>query len=178
MSKSESKAASGFTLIELMITVTVLVVLIGIGFPSFSAMLRSSRIAASSNDFIASVSLARSEAIKNNIAAVICASDTGTACGANWNNGWMVFSDVNNNGTYEAGIDNLLRFSAGSPTTISMTTAAGGTMAFNSRGVYTGVAPPATFTMKPIDCPIGYPGKRTFNLLITGQLSMTKVACP
>ena len=47
---------------------------------------------ASANDLLASVQLARSEAIKRNVAVTLCASADGTTCagGGGWEQGWVV----------------------------------------------------------------------------------------
>lgn len=55
---------NGFTLVELMVTVAVLAILSTIAYPSFQSTIRSNRVATTTNELIASLALARSEAIK------------------------------------------------------------------------------------------------------------------
>lgn len=87
--------AAGFTLIELMVTVAIVAVLLAIGLPSFQNSLRSNRIATTTNELMASLSLARSSAIRSPGGAWICASEDGALCGGDsWNNGWMVWLDA------------------------------------------------------------------------------------
>ncbi len=80
----------GFTLIELMITIAIAVILLMVAVPSFDAVRLSSRLNTFSNNFVASVHLARSEAIKRNATVTLCSSTNGTSCGGAWNNGWIV----------------------------------------------------------------------------------------
>ena len=54
----------GFTLLELMVTVTVLGVLLGLAVPSFTAAMRNNRIVSQNNEFIGALNYARSEAIR------------------------------------------------------------------------------------------------------------------
>jgi len=90
-------AQRGFSVVELMATVALLAILLGIGVPSFVTMVQNNRLVSQINEFVTSLHLARSEAIKRNVDVGLCASSDGTACdGANWEEGWVVFADVNN----------------------------------------------------------------------------------
>jgi len=86
--------ARGFTLIELMVTLAVLVVLIAIAVPSFDAIRLSARLSSYSTALVAGSQLARSEAIKRNAPVTLCASANGTSCSTNgqWESGWIVLS--------------------------------------------------------------------------------------
>ncbi len=176
--------SSGFTLVELMITVAVIAILIGIGFPSFSASLRSNRVATHANEMIATVSLARTEAIKSNIAAGICPSANGTTCGGTWNGGWLVFVDTNNNGAPNAAAvpSEVVRVIAGNPS-LSVIPGAGlvSPIMFSSRGLPTSGLPAAgtaAMVLQPLDCPTGAPVIRSFFMNATGQIRMQKGNCP
>jgi type IV fimbrial biogenesis protein FimT len=84
---------AGFTIVELMITVAAASILMAIAVPSFTQMIVSGRLTAQSNDMIAAISLARSEAIKRNASVTLCRADNNsttcaTSAGA-WQN-WIV----------------------------------------------------------------------------------------
>lgn len=86
--------ARGFTLLELMFTVTVAAVLLGLAIPSFRTMSASNRIITQSNDMVSAVNFARSEAITRNSTITFCRATTATAttCApslANWTN-WIL----------------------------------------------------------------------------------------
>ena len=95
----------GFTLIELMVTVAVVAILAMVAAPSFDQAILSAKLNAGANNFMASAQLARSEAIKRNSTVVLCRSADGLSCASsgNWTQGWIVFHDVNNNGTVDSG---------------------------------------------------------------------------
>ena len=92
--------AGGFTLIELMVTLSVLAVLTTIAAPSFVSFLRNSELTSFTNKLVAAINTARSEAMKTGRNAyVIPASD------ASWSKGWRVFIDLNGNGSFDEGTD-------------------------------------------------------------------------
>lgn len=82
----------GFTLVELMVVIAVMAVLAVIAVPSFSNAALSSKLNAIANNFVASVQLARSEAIKRNMSVTLCASADGAACGGTWTQGWIILA--------------------------------------------------------------------------------------
>ena len=83
-----SKKASGFTLLELMIAISVAGVLMALAVPSFKDMIRNTRLTTYTNELVTALNLARSEAIKRGQQVVV------SKTGANWENGWQVFVDV------------------------------------------------------------------------------------
>lgn len=90
------KASQGFTLIELMIVVLVGLVLLMLALPSFDAVMNSGRVNGPANELVATLQLARMEAIRRNARVVVCPSANGTSClGGNpsqWA-GWIAFVD-------------------------------------------------------------------------------------
>lgn len=89
---------SGLTIIELLVTLTVLGTLITIGVPQYQRMIETNRIAGSINSLAGDLKLARSEAAKRKQTITVCASDNGTVCNTpNWDQGWIVFNDTDGN---------------------------------------------------------------------------------
>ena len=95
------KSPSGFTLIELMLTLTVAAVLMMIAAPSFREFLQNSRMSAQVNLFISDLNIARSEAVKRRARVTMCKSSTLTSCttSGGWEQGWIVFMDADGDGT-------------------------------------------------------------------------------
>lgn len=91
----------GFTLMELMVVVTLAGIILALGAPSFSEFRRSNRMAGIANDFLVGVQVARSEAIKRQVGVSMCPSETPEADDATCDAdgafvGWIVFADPNN----------------------------------------------------------------------------------
>ena len=100
-----SRRPLGFTLVELISAVGVMAILAALAMPSIARIVDSTRLTAISNDFLSSVYLARSEAVKRNRPVGLCKSATGVSCTSTggWEQGWIVFHDPNNNGSADAG---------------------------------------------------------------------------
>jgi len=91
-------AARGFTLIELMITIVIMAILVGVATPSLLNVVLGNRLGSSANNLVASAMLARSEAIKRNQQMWMCVSSNGTACtSGGWEQGWIVTCKTTNN---------------------------------------------------------------------------------
>lgn len=93
-SVARARGERGFTLVELMIVLVVAAVLLGLAVPSMSQFTLSGKLRAYSNEIVASVALARSEAIKRNQPVRLCVANAdGDDCEAGgWENGWIVIS--------------------------------------------------------------------------------------
>src|SRR6266478_77769 len=88
----------GFTLVELLTVVVVLVVLSSIAVPSFNELIRSQRVQMAAMDLFTSLLRARSEAIKQN-------TDVTLAPAGTWAAGWMVAVGGTNIDTHAATSD-------------------------------------------------------------------------
>lgn len=162
----------GFTLIELMVTVAVLAILLTIALPSFRGVMQSNRVATSTNELIAVLSLARSEAIRNSRGSGACASAAGTGCDGTWEQGLMVWADTNGNGEFDAA-EAVLRFVAAKPQ--MKLGAEADRVTFDGRGRRRGSGDFA-IQLEPADCG-AQPYQRTISVSRTGQISTAKGAC-
>lgn len=88
---------NGFTLVELMVTVSVLGILLAVAIPGMQAFVVRNRLAATNNDLMTALNIARSEAIKRATPVSVCkTNDNGTTCAGTWSDGWMVFVNTDN----------------------------------------------------------------------------------
>lgn len=162
-----ARAAAGFSLIELLVTIAIVAILVGVALPSFRDTITRNRIAGATNDFIAGLNYARTEALRRNGSAGLCPTDDGLQCGKGWAKKWMVFQGdptdptVLRQGEFSPQDD----FSADSAAAIT----------FDGRGMLGGSN--VVFKLKPDQCEAGKPMLRVFNVHRTGNVSVSKGNC-
>lgn len=94
-------SSSGFTLIELMVTLTVLAILVSLGMPAMADVVRNNRRTTLVNELLASLMLARADAARSGQPVIVCGVDDANSNGAidaaeractglDWRTGWMV----------------------------------------------------------------------------------------
>jgi prepilin-type N-terminal cleavage/methylation domain-containing protein len=90
-------AQSGFTIIELLVVMTIGAILAAIAVPSMRDMLNTTRQSSALGLIVNDLNQARGEAIKRNGRILMCvrnAAGTDCAAGTNWQAGWLVCADV------------------------------------------------------------------------------------
>jgi type IV fimbrial biogenesis protein FimT len=157
-----------FTLIELMVTITVLAVVIGLAAPSFSSMLRENRLAALSTEVQGALQLARSEAVKRHENITVCRSNAAqTACenGTNWGAGWLI---TRMNGA------NVQVLKIWAPVQGTVVTGPNAGITFRSNGMSSSAAA-QNWSVTDSSCSSNQ--KRTISVNITGSATLSKGAC-
>ncbi len=94
----------GFTLFELIVTLAIATILMGIAVPGFVSIMRSNRAEVQVSTLVSSLNFARSEAVKVRGSVVVAPDVAGTE----WEGGWRVWWDRNEDGTFN-GSDVVLR---------------------------------------------------------------------
>ncbi len=85
--------SKGYTLIECLVTVVLLIVLLTWGVAGYQHLIARNKTTAYLNELVAAIYYARSEALKNHMLITICKSINGQQCGGNWRDGWLIFVD-------------------------------------------------------------------------------------
>lgn len=147
-------SADGFTLIELMVTVSVLLVLLTVAGPALSALIVTQQLKNAAFDLTASLVLARSEALTRNVAVTVAPANGG------WAQGWSV---TDANGT-------VLRRQSAYPR-IAMSGPA--SLVFSSEGRPDSTATPFALTSSEVTAANG----RCVRVRLNGRPSLATGAC-
>lgn len=89
----------GLTFIELIVTLLVVALMLGVGVPGFNNLIDTNRMAGVNNEIVSTLHMARSEAVKQRSNVTVCASaswnSTTPTCdpSAALRDGWIVFTD-------------------------------------------------------------------------------------
>ena len=97
---------SGFTVIEIMVVLTILGVLASLAAPSFRPLIEKWRVQQAVESMKSTLYYARSEAIKRGGRITVAKNTLTSECPQasttqEWSCGWMVFADTNDNGTLQ-----------------------------------------------------------------------------
>lgn len=105
--QSKSSLSGGFTLIEILITLSILAILVGVAAAGFSSWVARVKVEEVVNNLQQSLFHARSETIKHGGRIYLCGSVDRSTCGSSFDSGWIVFHDADNSQQLDNG-ENLI----------------------------------------------------------------------
>ena len=117
----------GYTLMELMVTITIAGILLSIAIPNFTSIISSNRLTTYANELVTALNFARSEAIKRAVQVTV----RNKGASKHWESGWTVFVDNDASNNFnddgdatlcEVGEDCLLRTFDALPSGYTITT--------------------------------------------------------
>ena len=105
------KKRTGFTLIELIVTMSVALIIMTMAVPGFRTLTDSNRMTNQINQIIGALKSSRSEAVTRGLSVTACKRNiAGTNCDTtvNWEDGWIIFTDTDEDGNVDGGDDTVL----------------------------------------------------------------------
>lgn len=187
------RSPAGFTLLELMVAITVLAIGLGLAVPSFMDLIRQNRLTTQTNGLMAALAIARSEAVKRGTPVTLCPVDADDEDQCSGDTDWaatglLVISDV------RAPLGEVNSDAAAEPNTndsiLQRVPAAGDqkividneneieSLTYRQDGTVD--LPPGTvvtFVLSPVKCK-GEDGAREVEVIAAGRAGFSKVACP
>jgi type IV fimbrial biogenesis protein FimT len=147
---ADQEARAGFSLVELLVTLTVIGLLAALAAPPLGAWFQERRLIALNNALAGDLQRARGEAVNARRPVVMCTRGANLSCGgqAAWETGWLVFEDPDgdrdctdseNDGRCDTDNGRLLRVQPALPTGITLRKT--GTPADRMRFTNTGATP-------------------------------------
>lgn len=178
------KYQQAFTLIELMITVSIAAIVLAIAIPSFNIQILNHRSIALGEELATSMNYARSEAVKRGTRVSVCASNNGTACIGTWTDGWIVFVDAAVTDNAAAGViasppaEGVLRYWSDIDSRASIVATGGKTLIrFTGLGTLGRVDNnPVAITSHMTGCKNN--AARTTEVGLSGAVNMARTNCP
>lgn len=171
----------GVTLVELLLVIVVLTTVLALGVPSFKQFIKNNRLTAQANNVVLAIQTARNEAIKRGAGTTVCAANSslnGCAGDTDWTGGWIVFSDLNQDGVANIGTnacleteDCILQKTAGPVK--STLTGSGADIRFLPTGLT--VNGPLTLTLEADDCYKNQ--KRSIVVTLQGYTTVSTQPC-
>jgi type IV fimbrial biogenesis protein FimT len=165
----------GFTIIELMMTVLVASLLLGLAVPSFMQTIRGNRLIGQANELVGALNFTRSEALKRAESVTICSSNDNTTClgSRNWSSGWIIFVDTNANGVLDGG-ETALQAAPQVATEFTLNATARAFVRYTATGSAGSGA--EIFTLLRPTCT--GPNARRISITAVGRVNTQTVACP
>ena len=93
--KSIKHIPNGFTLLEMLITVSIVVILVTAVAPNIQSILITNRVTADLNNLSAAVQRARFTAVDEQATVIMCPTENYSECTDDWSKAKMVFIDEN-----------------------------------------------------------------------------------
>ncbi len=177
--------AQGLTILELMVTVSVMVILVTVAIPNMLRFVANTQQVTQVNNLIADIVYARNEAATRGMKVSICvsqnvatASPTCAALGTTaWQTGRIIFVDANGDGVMNtANNDILLQKTPALPTDSTLTATGFTNTSHITMGTFGGLTPSTAGSFKA--CSTTSASGYSIAVPATGQPLSTKVNCP
>jgi len=165
----------GFTAIEMMTTLAVVLVLLVIGTLSFSGALKSNRLYSIQGELAASLALARSESSLRGVPVVLVGLTSVT--GNEFGGGWRVYADLNASGTFDAGEPELRNQEALPGDIVARTVGAETSITFSPNGF---LVPATPITVQVCKSSVTSDNAAEYALFVqpNGMFDVSAITCP
>jgi type IV fimbrial biogenesis protein FimT len=135
----KSNQHHGFTILELLITLTIASVVLVMAGPPLKQFIQSNRLTSYRNALVNDIGLARSKSLERNLPSVVCVSSDGANCtNGSFQEGWITVLDTDSDGNV-SNADELLKVQNPLDGDISFYSDVGSKVEYDGRGFNAGV---------------------------------------
>lgn len=132
--RRRERYTTGFTVTELLVTVAISSIVLGLAIPSFRSLIADNRMVSMGNSVRTAALIARSTAVSLNRKITFCAGQADGGCHGDWSRQqWLVFDDRDRDGAVDA--DETVHLSQDLPAAGGVSVSSNGP--FNNRVVFT-----------------------------------------
>ncbi len=110
LKKSVYSNQKGFSLLELLLASSVSILLAGFAIPGFKHLTDKNKIDAEAQRLHSIMLSARSDAISHGANYVLCGASKASTCDQNWEKGYLLFVDTNNDNQFNENEDRLVSY--------------------------------------------------------------------
>lgn len=173
-------AVKGYSALELTFALAVGAVVFSLAVPAMAKFVERSAVVAAHNDLRGAIAYARNQAIQMSVPVALCASADQQRCGsaADWNQGWIAFTDRGEAGVADGDDEVLRSWTAPSQPRLAITPRdTRDVLRFSPRGSTLPTGATQGWLLQPVDCQPTEENRQEILVGPSGDVRLKRTRC-